>query len=291
MNELAVRPQSSIDADRKFAVAEHRLRPFGIVAQMRDDFVVLIEQRHARVQIGDQQHITANVEVSRETHRRVQRGDLRRQTWLTLFVLRDKSDVLAIECQVLQSRIRSIGHDQRRLTARPVIEPLTMRRLELPRFGTVAAKRPHPLGVFVVLMNPMRAVSVTDVEAAVGCERNVRRAVWRLRIVVLAGFEQPLFLPDDLPLQCGLRDEIRSRRAEIEKFFAPLFANVDAVPAGVIFLAERTDEFPVGVEDDNRIQRLRCVRAMRDVDQPGLVDGNSVRLAPLNVIGSLAPIV
>src|SRR6478752_2727536 len=52
MNETANWPQFGLAAQRHLAAAKHLVRPSLIVAQMRDDLVVGIENRDASVQVG-----------------------------------------------------------------------------------------------------------------------------------------------------------------------------------------------------------------------------------------------
>ena len=66
MNELACLPERTIAANGELAVAENLLGPVGIVAQVCENLVVLVEKRHPSMQVRNQQHIAANIEVSRK---------------------------------------------------------------------------------------------------------------------------------------------------------------------------------------------------------------------------------
>src|SRR5262249_10150232 len=79
--------------------------------------------------------------------------------------------------------------------------------------------------------------------------------------------------------------------AQVEELLAALLADVDAVAAGIITLAERTDVFALGIEDDNRIHRGSIESLMLDVDEAFLVDGDAVRRVPADVAKQLAPVV
>ena len=141
---------------------EHLLGPLGVVAQVDDHLVVLVEQRDPGVQVGHQQHVAADVEVGRERARRD------RCSWCLPSSVKYCSRALA------RSATTSCG-------SRPgaVVEPEAVRRLELAGLVAGAAEGPDPLGVLVVLMDVVRAVAVADVKAAVGGEGHVGRAMNR----------------------------------------------------------------------------------------------------------------
>ena len=121
-----------------------------VVAQVIDYFVILVEQADPSVQVGYEEHLATNIEMGRETHIAI--------------------DALgfAVQGQVLQPSVRAISDDELGFTARPVIEPEPMGRLELPGPVAGAAERPDPLGVLVKLVNKVRAVAVRQIEAPSG---------------------------------------------------------------------------------------------------------------------------
>ena len=59
----------------------------------------------------------------------------------------------------------------------------------------------------------------------------------------------------------------------------------------VIFLAKGTNEFSLGVKDDDRIHHLSCLGPMLDVDQSLGVDRDPMGVLPLDVIWHLHVIV
>ena len=79
--------------------------------------------------------------------------------------------------------------------------------------------------------------------------------------------------------------------AHVEELFAGLFANVDAVPAGIDVFGERADVFPLGIEHDGRVHHMLAVPLMRDIDQPGFVDRHAVGRFPTDVARQFAPAV
>ena len=56
--------RSGWDADLESV--EHLLGPLGVVAEVDDHFVVLVEQTDTGVQVGHEQHVAPDVEVGRE---------------------------------------------------------------------------------------------------------------------------------------------------------------------------------------------------------------------------------
>ena len=93
------------------------------------------------------------------------------------------------------------------------------------------------------------------------------------------------------PLESRLRDHAIRDVAQVEEFFAPFLADIDAVAAAVVFLAERMDVLSLGVEHDHRVHGYRGLTAMRDINQACAIDRDAVRFSPLNRIGQLAPAV
>ena len=53
------------------------------------------------------------------------------------------------------------------------------------------------------------------------------------------------------------------------------------------FLAERSDEFSLAIKDNHSVLQFGRHRAVFYVNQPGRVDGNSVRILPVNVFRDL----
>ena len=203
---------------------------------------------------------------------------------------------MPVERQVLEPGIGAIGNDKQRLAARPVVEPETVRCLELPWSVARAAEGPHPLGVLVVLVDEMRPVTVADVEAAVGGEGHVRRRERGIGLVVDVRLLRGLLDPDDLPFQVRLDHEIdRHHAAEVQELLPVLLADVDAMAAAVVLLAEGSDELAVRVENNDCVLslvgrfRLLATGPMLDVNQAGLVDRHAMRFEPTDRAGHFAP--
>src|SRR5262249_26807733 len=99
-------------------------------------------------------------------------------------------------------------------------------------------------------------------------------------------------------LEVGLDHEVyREHAGEIKELLAILRADVDAVAAPVVFLAEGADELALRVEDDDRVLGLfgrlgdLVARPMLDVDKARPVDRHPVGRAPADRAGRLAPVV
>src|SRR5262249_6160204 len=84
---------------------------------------------------------------------------------------------------------------------------------------------------------------------------------------------------------------------KIQIFLSVLLADVDAMAAPVVFLAEGADELALRVEDDDRILGLvgrlghLVAAAVLDIDQARLVDRHAVGLAPVAGGPHLSPVV
>src|SRR4029434_5088179 len=120
----------------------------------------------------------------------------------------DETQMLAVEVEVLQAGARPVGHDERGLAARSVVEPQAVWCFHLARFLADAAPRADPIGVLVVLENVMRAITVTDVKAAVWPKRDVGGAVLHRGVLIHAGLWRASLDPNKLALQRRLGDHI-----------------------------------------------------------------------------------
>ena len=105
-----------------------------------------------------------------------------------------------------------------------------MRRLELPRIAAETAERADPLGVAIVLMNPVRAVAVADVKASVGCAissvTNVR-VLSAPSLVVLDNKTATLQVGDQVPI-------VTQSAKGTETVGAPIVSTVELKDTGVI---------------------------------------------------------
>src|SRR5262249_50722717 len=109
---------------------------------------------------------------------------------------------------------------------------------------------------------------------------------------VLVGPLREAFRPDDFALQGGLAERPPPGVGEVEELLLPLLADVDAVPAVVVDLAEGPNEPTLRVEDDDGVLRgLVAVALLLDVDQSLGIDADAVGRLPAKVLGQLAPVV
>ncbi len=92
MDELAVHPALGLGADLE--AVEHLLGPLGVVSQVGEDLVVLVEQADPGVEVGDEQDVAADVEMGRERD------------------VVQLADVRAVEGEVLEPGVGAVGDDQ-----------------------------------------------------------------------------------------------------------------------------------------------------------------------------------
>src|SRR5262249_21785335 len=144
---------------------------------------------------------------------------------------------------------------KRPLTARTIIEPNAVRRLHFPRLLAKAAPGANPFGILVILVNVAGAIAVGDVKPAVGSKGDIGRAVLLL-LLVHARFLGIAHLPNHFALEVGLDHSAMVDVGQVEELIAALFADVDAVAAGVVLFAPRADELAVFIKDDDAIDGI-----------------------------------
>src|SRR5262245_23067869 len=139
------------------------------------------------MEIGDEQHLAADVEVGGEED------------------VVDKAKVLAVEREVLQAGVGPVGDDERRLAARAIVEPLAVGRAHLASIDAGAAEGTYILRILVVLVEVIGAIAVADPEAAVRRKGDVGRAVGGKlavrRPVAVRLRRRTDLLPDDFALE------------------------------------------------------------------------------------------
>ena len=125
MHEAAGLPFFRLDADGFFA-RFHRPRHFfppgrvffGLFTEVNDGLIVLVEQAHPAVQIGDEQFFASRFGVGGEKHDFVRFGS---------------RDGFTVERKSLQSMVRPIADDDHRMVFISVVNPVSVRRGELPQ--------------------------------------------------------------------------------------------------------------------------------------------------------------
>src|SRR6185437_1641461 len=182
------------------------------------------------------------------------------------------------------------SNDKRWRAARPIIEPETVWRLELAVRAAGAAPGADPFGVLVVLMDVIGTIAVADIETAIRGEGD---GGWPILLDarVNASLNGVTQFPDLLALEVGLENLAIVNIAQVKKLFAALLANVDAVAAGIVTLAEGTHVLALGIEDDDSIHRRSAMSLMLDINEPGIINGHAVRRLPAQFLRQLSPLV
>ena len=118
------------------------LLPVGIVGQVGERLVVLVEERDARAEVGHEHRVAVQVEVARQQE------------------AFDGAQVLALGREVFQDVADAVGDDDGRLAAGAVVVPEAVRVDERRVAVAGAAEAALPVGVFVVAVDPEAAVAV-----------------------------------------------------------------------------------------------------------------------------------
>ena len=201
-----------------------------------------------------------------------------------------------------------VANDDRGLAGRAIgsgaaVDPDAVGRVEGALAVASTAERIDPLRILVVAVDLEGAVAVGEQEAAVIQEGEVRRqealpvptgrggGVFAGRIG--ARLHRCLAIPDDLTGGRHLREALHLLvAADIEKLLVPLLADLDAVAAPLKLAAECADEFPVGVEDEDRRMVLLILLPLVDhVEVASRVDSDVVRGLPGEPVRQLREIV
>lgn len=207
----------------------------GIVAEVADELVVLVEQRDAASEVGDDE---AAVRQRRHVARPAQ-------------VLLHRAHVRAVHREPLQAMVLAVAHEQQRLLA-TAVEPDAMRRLQLAGVVARAAERLHVLAVLVVEVDPRAAVAIGGEDAAIGADRDRRRVVLALVLVDARGLG-PTERPQDRAVELRLDDLVAARVREVQHLLAALVAQAHAVQAALELLAPRAQQLALGGERHHRV--------------------------------------
>lgn len=207
----------------------------GVVAEVADELVVLVEQRDATGEVGDDE---AAVRQRRDVARPAQ-------------VLVHRADVRAVHREPLQAMVLAIAHEQQRLLAAG-IQPDAVRRLQLAGVLARAAERLHVLALLVVEVDPRAAVAVGGEDAAVGTDGDRRRVVLAL-VLVDARSLGPAERPQHRAVELRLDDLVAARVREVQRLLAALDAQAHAVQPALELLAPGPHELAVRGERHHRV--------------------------------------
>lgn len=212
--------------------AQTRLR---VVAKVADEPIVLVEQRDAAGEVGDDE--TA--------------GGQRRHVARPAQVLVHRAHVRAVHREPLQPVIFAVADQQQRLLAAR-IQPDAVRRLQLAVVLARAAERLHVLAVLVVEVDPRPAIAVGGEDAAVGTDGDRGRVVLAF-VLVDARRLGPAERPQHRAVELGLDDLMAPRVREVQRLLAVLDAQAHAVQAALELLAPRAQQLAVGGERHHRV--------------------------------------
>src|SRR5262245_11217427 len=251
-----------------------------LIAEVRDQLVLFIENRHASAEIADHQVGTANVE----------RGW---QPELIVLGPVESFDVLAFEREPLQPVIGAVGDQDQRFPASGVNND-RVRRIELAFFFRVlladlASPGIDVLAFGVVAVNVIRAVAVGDVKIPIRRDGDAGRAEL-IFVLVDAGFFGIALRPDDFAVDRQLGEFITEEVGQVDELLAALLADQHSVRAvaflvGLPFLAERFDELDGLVENDDRVLGVGVeIDAILRIDLHGAVSA-----AQLHAFGQFGP--
>lgn len=140
------------------------------LSQMNHRLIVRTENRDARFQFRHHHELVPCVEVT------------------GIIQSSGKSQVLALQREILQAIIAAIGDGKDGHRAAPV-HPDTVRLIQFPRIGAQAAERLDVFSLAVILQNKTRAIAVGDVEIAIRRDGEIGRAP--------RNFFSPHTLPND----------------------------------------------------------------------------------------------
>ena len=132
----------------------------GVVPQVGDQLVVLVEDRNTPRKVGDRQVRPSLVHVARAPQ-----------------FLGHHAHKLAVEAEELQAIVLAVRDGQERFLA-PGIEPDAVRRAHLSRVGPFAAPTADVLPFGVVLVNPAQPITVAHVDVPAGTYGDTGRFVF-----------------------------------------------------------------------------------------------------------------
>ena len=281
MDELAVFPLVGQGAEVLDLV-----EPLDRPTEFRDRLVLLVEQCHAGLELGDDHQALPGVEVGRETE------------------ARDRVAVGSVEGERLQRVVRPVADHDRGLTLGAVcrgtaVDPDAVGRVERALAVAGSAERAQPLRIFVVAVHRERAVAVGEEKTAV-VEKGEVRGQEALPVpggrggdvfaqCVNARLHRRFAKPDDLAVERQLREGLHALvAADVEEFRVAFFANLDAVAASLKLAAERPDECARRVEhEDGRVVFLILVALVDHVQIARRIDGDAMRGLPGEPVGQL----
>src|SRR5208283_1036469 len=191
--------------------------------------------------------------------------------------------MLAIEREILQSRVAPVRYRNERLSASR-IDPDAMRTIELSGLFAFASPGAYVLRFGIVLMNPTQAVTVGDINIPVRSDGHVGRFVL-IFVFVRGAFTRIAQDPKPHTIESGFGHQVPLRIGQVQVLCATLFAQEHAVGSGFEVFAPALYELAVAVEDCNGVPA-----AIVNDDSLLRIHRHAVRVSVLAAIGERAPI-
>src|SRR4030095_5367623 len=238
----------------------------GIVSEVRDQFVVPVEDGDTPCKVGNHKIISTLMHVAGTTQ-----------------FLRTAAELFSVQAQKLQAVVFTISHGQNgRGPTR--IEPDSMRSSHLPGLGPFASPRADIPPFAIVLMNPTQSVSVADIDVARGPDGDARGSVF-VRILVNAGFFRVAQGHQHVAIQRRLDDFMTPVGGKTPVFCGAFFDNSHAVRPALKVFPPGFYEFSVRVEDNHGMLRIGV-----DKNTPlGVRDDAAMSVAVLHPIRQFSP--
>ena len=235
------------------------------VAELRDNFVITIEDADLAIEIRAHHPFALHMKVARHA----EMG----------FVL-DGLEMFAIQGERLDAAIAAIGNYEHGIGASRV-DPLAMRIIEFAVGMAGGADFAEEFSILRKTQHVVGTIAVANVEVAVGRESDVGRHEINRAGGVSGVFARIAVRPDSFSGESGFHDFAAIDVAVIEKLLAVFAAQVEAVCATAEFFAKRANKFPIGIEDDDGFAaHARRMNRVGDVDETLIVLADAVRVAP-----------
>src|SRR5579862_1626194 len=205
-----------------------------VLAEMGNQLVVLVQDRNAPLQIGDDEVAAEHIDRARVAH-----------------AFGGLADELAVQTEDLDPVIRAVRDDQeRRPSAEVEADPVGGRQLPLLAFAAVP--RPDILAFGGPLVAPALPIAVADVDVASGTDGHAGRLVFALALVharhlgVRNGQQ-------DFAVEGAFDHFTAPEVAEPQHFLAAFGRDLHAVGSALELLAPGLHESPVRLEDHHRV--------------------------------------
>lgn len=194
------------------------------VAEVGDEFVVGVEEGHARFKVGDEKDAVAFGEMAGGAE----------------FVI-DESAMTAFEVEDLEAAVAAIRDDELGRGAAGVHDE-AVGAIELARFGAGAAESAEVFAVGVEAMDEAGAVAVGDEDDAIAAGGDVGGDEFGADAVVDIAENGGVDAPEFFAVGASLHDEAAVSVAEVEEFLVAFERLMEAMGAAFEFAAPAFNE-------------------------------------------------